>query len=110
MGTHSNILIIGKLTIGNNVTLASRVTIIYHSHGKLDETDIDVPVMERALISKGPIYIADNVWIGEGAVILGSITIGKNSIVGANAVVTKDVPPYSIVGGIPAKIIRIIPH
>jgi len=101
-------LLIGKLTIGNNVTLASRVTIIDHSHGKLDETDIDVPVMERALISKGPIYIADNVWIGEGAVILGGISIGKNSVIAANAVVTRDIPSNTVAAGVPARPIKTI--
>jgi acetyltransferase-like isoleucine patch superfamily enzyme len=108
MGTHSNILIIDRLIIGDNVTLASRVTIIDHDHGRLDESDIYVPVMKRNLSSKGPIYISDNVWIGEGAVVLGGITIGNNSVIAANAVVTKNVPPNTIVAGVPAKAIRTI--
>lgn len=58
------------------------------------------------LISKGPVVIEDNVWIGEHACIMPGTTIGKGSIVGANAVVTKDVPPYSLVGGVPAKLIK----
>ena len=108
IGTHSNILIIGKLYIGNNVTLASRVTIIDHSHGRLDEFDIDIPVMQRILYSKGAINISDNVWIGEGAIILGGISIGKNSVIAANAVVTKNIPPNTVVGGVPARRIRTI--
>lgn len=109
-GTQSCIAIIGKLVIGDNVTLASRVTIIDHAHGKADYSDMEIPVMKRELSTKGPIVIEDNVWICEGAVILGGVTIGKNSIVAANAVVTKDVLPYSIAAGVPAKIIKNIHH
>lgn len=105
-GTNCNISTINNISIGKNVTLASNITIIDHAHGLTDYSDIDIPIMKRELSSKGPIIIEDNVWIGEGAVILGNVTIGKNSIVGANAVVTKSVPPNSIIGGIPAKIIK----
>jgi len=62
--------------------------------------------MKRELTTKGPIIIEDNVWICEGAIILGGVLVGKNAIIAANSVVTKDVPPNCIVGGIPAQIIR----
>ena len=101
-------MIVGKLVIGNNVTLASRVTIIDHAHGKADYSDIEIPVMKRELSTKGPIIIEDNVWICEGAVVLSGIIIGKNAIVAANAVVTKNVPANSIVGGVPARVVKII--
>ena len=57
-------------------------------------------------IGKGPVIIEDNVWIGDKATILSGVKIGKGAIVAANAVVTKDVPAYSVVAGNPAKIIR----
>ena len=61
---------------------------------------------KRNLISKGPVKIENNVWIGEGACILPNVTIGANSIVGANSVVTKSFPTNSIIGGVPAKLIK----
>lgn len=105
-GVDCSIAAVGNILIGNNVTLASRVTIIDHSHGLGDYSDIEIPVMRRELGIKGDIIIEDNVWICEGAIILSNVRIGKNSIIGANAVVTRDIPDNSIVGGIPAKIIK----
>lgn len=60
----------------------------------------------RPLYSKGPIVIGNNVWIGEKVAVLGGVKIGDGAIIGANAVVTHDVPPYSIAVGCPAKIIK----
>ena len=57
-----------------------------------------------------PITIEDNVWIGENAVILKGVQIGRGSIIACNAVVTKDVPPYTIAAGNPARIVKDIPH
>ncbi len=57
-------------------------------------------------ISKGNIVVGDDVWIGEGAIILSNVNIGQGAVVSAGAVVTRDVPPYAIVGGIPAKVIK----
>ena len=62
--------------------------------------------LERPLISKGAVVIENNVWVGEGVVIMPGITIGENSIIGANSVVTKDVPKNTVVGGVPAKILK----
>ena len=59
----------------------------------------------RQLVSKGEVIIEDNVWIGNNVCILGGVRIGMGSIIGANTVVTKDIPPYSIAAGVPAKII-----
>jgi len=101
---HCFIAAINKIVIGNDVLLGSRVLITDHSHGILEKTD--VPFVERQLCSKGPVVIGDNVWIGEGACILPGVTVGGGSIVAANAVVTHDVPPYSIVAGVPARVIK----
>ena len=97
---------INKVIIGNNVLFASKVYISDHSHGKIDEEIKYIAPAKRKLFSKGPVIIEDNVWIGEGVSVLPNVTIGKNSIVGANAVVTKDIPPNSVVGGVPAQILK----
>lgn len=97
---------INKIIIGNNVLLASKVYISDHSHGEVTKDALVVPPAQRKLFSKGPIVIEDNVWLGEGVVVLPNVTIGENSIVGANSVVTKSIPRNSVVAGNPARIIR----
>ena len=91
-----------KITIGNNVMIASNVSIRDTSHVY---SNLNVPMVTQS-IETSPIYIADDVWIGHGAVINKGIKVGKGSIIGANSVVTKDVEELSIVGGIPAKKIK----
>ena len=71
-----------------------------------DEWGLDVQHVTDAWDNKGDIVVGNDVWIGYEAVILSGVTIGDGAIVAARAVVTKDVPPYAIVGGVPAKIIR----
>lgn len=99
---------INNITIGNDVLIASRVYITDHFHGNINISDLDLSPYHRDIVSKGPVIIEDNVWIGEGVVILPDVKIGKNSIIGANSVVTKDIPPNCVVGGIPAKIIKVL--
>lgn len=71
-----------------------------------EEWDLDVANITDAWDNKGNIIIGNDVWIGYEAVILSGVTIGDGAIIGTRAVVTKDVPPYTIVGGVPAKPIR----
>lgn len=97
---------INRIEIGNNVLIGSRVLIIDHNHGLTDKESLNLPPVYRSLFSKGPIIIENNVWIGEGVAILPNVRIGENSIIGANSVVTKDVPPNCIVSGVPAVIIK----
>jgi acetyltransferase-like isoleucine patch superfamily enzyme len=95
-----------KISIGNNVLLASQVFISDHSHGETIKEMLNMSPLDRPLYSKGPIVIEDNVWIGEGAVILSGVTVGHNAVIGANAVVTHDIEPFTVVGGIPARVLR----
>lgn len=99
----------GKIVIGDNVLIGSNVSILDHGHGHYDTLNSSSPETPPILreLSDGCIIIEDNVWIGEGAKILGSLSIGKGSIIAANAVVTKDVPNNCIVAGIPSKVIKI---
>jgi len=89
----------GGLTIGDNVMIAGQCFVVASSHQFDDPTK---PISEQGYTAKG-IVIEDNVWIGAGAKILDGVTIGKGGIVGANAVVTRSVPPGEHVGGIPAR-------
>ena len=71
-----------------------------------EEWGLDVENITTAWDNKGDIVIGNDVWIGYEAVIFSGVTIGDGAVIGARAVVTKDVPPYTIVGGVPAKVIR----
>lgn len=95
-----------EIRIGNHVLVGQNVFISDNDHGRADATAIGVPPIERKLFSKGPVIIGNNVWIGRGAVILAGVTIGDNAIIGANSVVTKDVPPCCVAAGVPAKVIK----
>ncbi|RZJ66074.1 MAG: acyltransferase [Flavobacterium sp.] len=92
----------GGLTIGNNVLIASHCVIIPSNH---NFDDISIPINHQGETKKG-ISISDDVWIGAGCRILDGVTIGKGAIIAAGAVVNKDVPEYAIMGGVPAKLIR----
>jgi len=92
----------GPLTIGNNVAVAAHVVFASIGHGY---DRIDIPMVQQKAVKK-EIVVEDDVWFGANAVIIGGVRIGAHSIVGAGAVVTHDVEPYSIVGGTPAKLIR----
>lgn len=106
IGDHSHITCANKITICSGVLTGKRILITDNSHGEstLDQLQIDPKL--RPVTSKGPVYIGKNVWIGEKASIMPGVTIGEGAIIGANAVVTKDVPPYTVVAGTPAKIIK----
>lgn len=97
---------IKKVTIGNNVLMASRIFISDHSHGNISTEDLKNVPSTRPLFSKGEVTIGDNVWIGEGVCILPGVTIGANSIIGANSVVNKSFPKNSVIAGIPAILIK----
>ena len=97
-----------KITIGNNVLIASKVFISDINHGQYGNETPDNPetIPNKRKLSTKPVIIEDNVWLGEGVCIMAGITIGKGCIIGASSVVTKNIPPYSIAIGNPARVIK----
>lgn len=102
-GIGINARIQGPLTIGKDVMMGPEVIIYTRGH---NYSDISKPMMTQGDSEPLKVTIEDDVWIGARAVILPGVTIGKGSIIGACALVSKDVKPYSIVGGVPAKVIK----
>ncbi len=102
IGTGCHITAVNRIVIGNNVLTGKYVLITDNAHGEADPEMLDIAPIRRPLVSKGPVIIEDNVWIGEKASILPGVTIGKGAIVAAGAVVTKDVPKGCIARGVPA--------
>lgn len=95
----------GNLIIGDRVALAPRVTLVLASGPTERRTQSRLAALGYETI-RGRIVIEDDVWIGAGAVILPNVTVHTCSIVAANAVVVDDVPPFSLVAGVPAKVIK----
>jgi carbonic anhydrase/acetyltransferase-like protein (isoleucine patch superfamily) len=106
IGDDSHITAINRIVIGNNVLTGKKITITDNSHGKSNLELLSLAPLNRPLYSDGPVIIEDGVWIGDKVTILPNVRIGKNSIIGANAVVTKDIPANCVAGGIPAKVIK----
>ena len=100
VGLHNTI--IGPVTIGSHVNLAQGITVTALNHN-FSETDKRI---DEQGVNTTPVTIDDDVWIGANAVILPGVSIGTHSVVAAGAVVTKDVPPHSLVVGVPAKVIK----
>jgi len=92
----------GAVTIGSNVMFGPNVSIFSENHG-FERTDI--PMIEQDTTRK-EVIIEDNVWLGTKSVILAGVVIGQGSIIAAGAIVNSSVPPYSIVAGVPAKVIK----
>ena len=92
----------GGIQIGNQVRIAAHSLLVAANH---NFDSIDIPIHEQGGTAKG-IHIEDDVWIGSGARILDGVRIGRGAIVAAGAVVTSDVPEFTIVGGVPARPIR----
>ena len=91
----------GGVKIGNWVRIASGVKIYAAQHIFKER---DIPIYKQGIEGKG-VVIEDDVWIGTNAIVLDGVKIGKGSIIGAGAVVTRDIPPYSVAVGVPAKVI-----
>ena len=106
IGNHTRVgihcTVIGPVCIGNHVNLAQGITVTALNHNFADSNR----KIDEQGISTKPVVIGDDVWIGANAVILPGVTIGRHVVVAAGAVVTKDVPDYSLVAGVPAKEIK----
>ena len=101
IGERSRLL--GRIIIGKDVMMGEEVIILTHNHN-FDR--LDIPMCQQGFKKEEPVTIADDVWIGARVIILPGVIVGKGAILAAGAVVTKDVPPYAIVGGNPARVIK----
>lgn len=90
----------GLVRIGNRAAISPRVTLVVSSRPNFSRIAPYVPVKH------GPITIEDDAWLGAGVVVLPGLTVGEGAVVAANSVVTRDVEPYTMVGGAPARLIR----
>lgn len=95
-----SIVSMSEVSIGSNCLIGDQVYICDSDFHNID------PKLRNSQVSSKPVHIHDNVWIGAKAMILKGVTIGTDSVVGAGAIVTADVPPKTVVAGIPAKVIR----
>ena len=106
IGNHTRIglhnTIIGPVSIGSHVNLAQGITITALNHN-FDDSEKRI---DQQGISTKEVVLEDDIWVGANAVILPGVTIGTHAVVAAGAIVTKDVPPHSLVAGVPAKVIR----
>ena len=107
-GAYNHITCSNNITIGDNLLTGKWVTITDNSHGDSSFSSMKEPPMDRAIFSKGSVIIGNNVWIGDKVTILPGVSIGDNSVIAANAVVTRDVPSFSFVAGNPANVIKVI--
>lgn len=102
-GIGVNCFVSGRTYIGSHVMMGPDCIMYSYSHA---HDRLDIPMDEQGFEKPTPIHIGDDVWIGARVIILPGVNIGSHCIIGAGSVVTKDVPDYAIVGGVPAKIIR----
>ena len=95
-------VVIGPVEVGNDVMLAQHIVLSGLNHGY---EDVQTPISQQPC-TVSPIVVEDEVWIGANAVVTAGVRIGRHSVVAAGSVVTKDVPPYTIVGGNPARVLK----
>lgn len=104
IGQGSTFIAGGGIIIGNNVMIANYVGILSNDH---EYKDLTIPMKDQGMKKeKTPIIIDDDVWLGYGAIVLKGVKIGKGAIIGAGSVVTRDVPPFAIAVGNPAKVVK----
>ena len=102
IGNFNHIIASKSIIIGQNVLTADNVYISDNLHGY---EDIETPIKKQPIVQKKEVYIGDGSWLGENVCVIGA-SIGKHCVIGANSVVTKDIPDYSIAVGSPAKVIK----
>ena len=103
LNTYTRVEAGSHVTIGNYVLIGPNVYISDRSHAYEKP---QIPIMQQGYAVKGPLSIGDNTWIGIHACIIGNVRIGKGCVIGANAVVTKDVPDHCVVAGNPGRIVK----
>lgn len=108
IGEYTHITCANCIEIGDNLLTGRFVLITDNGHGNSSIEEMEIPPILRHVHSNGKVIIGKNVWIGDKATILPNVNIGDGAIIAANAVVTKDVPSYSIVAGCPAKVVKMI--
>jgi len=94
--------IIGPVTIGNDIRLAQNITLSGLNH---NYQDVNIPIHVQG-VSTSPIVIEDETWIGANVVVLAGVKVGRHSIIAAGSVVTKDIPPFSVAAGNPARVLK----
>lgn len=109
-GNFCHVAAINRVEIGSDVLIGSRVHITDHSHGNYTtgvfaDSPHTTPLFRR-LCSAGPVKIGNKVWIGDGVIVLPNVTVCDGAVIGANSVVSHDVPANTIVAGVPARIIK----
>ena len=97
---------IDRVEIGEWSTMGARCYITDHTHGGTSREELLLPPRKRPLVSRGPVKIGKYVHLGDGVCVMPGVTIGDYSVIGAGAVVTRDIPPFSIAVGSPAKVIK----
>jgi acetyltransferase-like isoleucine patch superfamily enzyme len=106
LGQRVTILAINRIHIERNTIFAASALVTDHNH---EFTDVNIPIAQQGGTQGGTVHIEEGCWIGFGAAIIcsqGDLVIGKNSVIGANSLVTRSVPPYSVVTGNPARVVK----
>lgn len=103
-GVGINCELTGPISIGRDVMMGPEV-VIYTSGHKFDRTDI--PMMDQGFTEPKPVTIGNDVWIGRRVIVMPGVTIGDGCIIGAGAIVTKDISAYSVAVGVPARVVKI---
>lgn len=107
IGENAHITCINNIYIGENVLTGRNILITDHAHGLSEDCLQNIPPIKRKLLSKGSVKIGNGVWIGDNVCVLPGVNVGDFSIIGANTVVSKDVPKYSVVVGSPSRVYKI---
>jgi maltose O-acetyltransferase len=102
-GIGVNCEVYGPVTIGENVMMGPEVVIYTSGH---DFSRTNIPMMDQGSTPAEPVRIGSDCWIGRRAMIMPGVQIGDGCVIGAGAVVTKDIPPYSVAAGVPARVLR----
>ncbi len=105
-GSWNHISCSNRVEIGDGLLTGKWVTIVDNSHGSTDYDSMQIQPWSRPVLSKGPILIGKNVWIGDKATVLPGVSIGDGVVIAANSVVTSSIPAYSVAAGNPARVIR----